>query len=436
MRFLSTLQVAFIQIRIPDAELWCMDETEQIAWIARRLTYGSGLTALTELVAKGRDATLESLRSPADEPISPWADEDVPDDITLDDSILTINAWLDHLAGSSTPLADWTTWFWHDHFAVSAPQIRSLSLFTRHIELLTELGGDGFASLLRAVTIDPAMLIFLDGRRNRVGAVNENYGRELLELYALGVGNYDEDDVRAAAVALTGWTLTTELDGSRFVPRRHDDTRQQLLGSTVNDLDSVIDAVTNHPACAEHLTRHMAEAMLGTTLPEDDVRSLADRFRASALNIADLRNDLLDLALAGAAEPIVLPPVQWFLQAEAVTAAEIEPRLRLFALRQMGQVPGVPPNVGGYPNALTWAGPSTTVGRFRAASLIAGNTPDDADLLDRARRRDWTGIAELTGRTDGFSTETLRALDDANTTRRNGREALAAVLMSPELAVA
>ncbi len=413
-----------------------MDDTEQIAWIARRLTFGSGLAALPELVANGRDAALETLLAPADEPTSPWAGEDIPDDITLDDSILTINAWLDHLAGSSTPLSDWTTWFWHDHFAVSAPQIRSLFVFTRHIDLLTELGGDGFAPLLRAVTIDPAMLIFLDGRRNRVGAVNENYGRELLELYALGVGNYGEADVRAAAVALTGWTLTTELDGSRFVSRRHDDTPQQLLGSTVNDLDSMIDAVTNHPACAEHLTRHMAEAMLGTALPEDDVRTVADRFRASALNVAVLRNDLLDLALAGAAEPVVLPPVQWFLQAEAVTAAEIEPRQRLFALRQMGQVPGVPPNVGGYPDALTWAGPSTTVGRFRAASLIAGRTSDDAELLDRARRRDWTAVAELTGRTGGFSAETLRALDDANTTRRNGREALAAVLMSPELAVA
>jgi len=433
---LSTLQVAFIQFRIPNAELCVMDDTEQIAWIARRLTFGSGLVALPELVANGRDAALETLLAPTDEPTSPWAGVDIPDDISLDDSILTINAWLDRLAGSSTPLSDWTTWFWHDHFAVSAPQIRSLSVFTRHIDLLAELGGDGFAQLLHAVTIDPAMLIFLDGRRNRIGAVNENYGRELLELYALGVGNYDEADVRAAAVALTGWTLTTELDGSRFAPRRHDDTPQQLLGSTVDDLDSVIDAVTGHPACAEHVTRHMAEAMLGTALPEDDVRTVADRFRASALNIGVLRNDLLDLALAGAAEPIVLPPVQWFLHAEAVTAAQIEPRQRLFALRQMGQVPGVPPNVGGYPDALTWAGPSTTVGRFRAASLIAGRTDDDAELLDRARRRDWTGVAELTGRTNGFSAETLRALDDANTTRRNGREALAAVLMSPELAVA
>ena len=413
-----------------------MDETEQIAWMARRLTFGSGLAELPELGAIGRDATLALLLEPEQTPASPWAGLDVPIDISLDDSIVAINAWLDHLVASPAPLQDWTTWFWHDHFAVSAPQIRSLAAFTRHIDLLAELGSGGFAELLRAVTIDPAMLIFLDGRRNRVGAVNENYGRELLELYALGVGNYDEADVRAAAVALTGWTWTEDVDDSRFVARRHDDTPQTLLGSTVHDLDSVIEVVTNHDACAEHITHHMAEAMLGTALSAADQRVIADRFRASSLDVGTLRRDLIELALEGASVPVVLPPLQWFLQTEALTGATLQPRPRLFALRQMGQVPGVPPNVGGYPDALTWAGPSTTVGRFRAASLLAESTPDDAPVLDRTRARDWTAVAELTGRPAGFSAATVRALDDANTSRRGGREALAAVLMTPELAVA
>ena len=412
-----------------------MDDMEKTAWLARRLTFGSGLSALPQLTEAGLEETINTLLSP-DEPSSPWDNVDVPADISLDDAIVVVDAWLNHLSASPTPLADWTTWFWHDHFSISAPQIKNLDIFTKHIDLLSTLGRGSFRTLIRAVTVDPAMLVFLDGRRNRAGAVNENYGRELLELYTLGVGNYDEDDVRAAAVALTGWTWNDEVSDSVFVSRRHDSTPQSLLGATVDDLDSVIDVLVAQPDCARHIATHLADALLGHALPTADLDVVSERFRANELDVSVLLRDLIDLALDGAAVPIVLSPVQWFLQAQVITTAELEPGHRLFALRQMGQVPGVPPNVGGYPDALTWAGPSTTVGRFRAASLIAGHSPDDSTMLERARARDWDAVAELCGRPDGFSAATLRALDDANTSRRNGRESLAAVLMTPELAVA
>ena len=108
------------------------------------------------------------------------------------------------------------------------------------------------------------MLVYLDGRTSTAEAPNENYGRELLELFALGVGNYTEDDVQAAARALTGWVVARRFDSARFVPGRHDRTPQTLLGvDGVTDVDSVIEAVVAHPAHPRFVARRIVREYLG-----------------------------------------------------------------------------------------------------------------------------------------------------------------------------
>ncbi len=414
-----------------------MDETQSVAWMARRLTFGEGIAHLDAWLADGAARVRDSLttESPATAS-SPWDGLELPTELSRESVPVLLTAWLDHLRTSARPFDSWMTWFWHDYFAVSAVQVQDLSAFTGHIDLLTNRGLAGFSSLLEAVTVDPAMLIFLDGRRNQAGSVNENYGRELLELYGLGIGNYTEDDVRAAAVALTGWVYVPELGDARFIPRRHDPTVQTLLGDPVDDVESVIATVTSHPACGPHVTQALATGILGRPLEASDLADVSWAFVESGLDLRALATDLIDRALAGEAAEIVLSPIQWLLQAESLTSAELPAEARISLLRQMGQLPGVPPNVGGYPGADTWAGPSTTVGRFRAASAIAALTPDEAPVLESTRARDWQAVASAAARPDGFSDVTIRALDDSDPNRRNGREALAAVLMSPEMAVA
>jgi uncharacterized protein (DUF1800 family) len=409
--------------------------TEQRAWVARRLTFGGGLNDRQQSTP-----SIAELTSPTDADLEPrFTDREIDTgqgrDRAAGNNVLGI--WLSSLARPTTSINDWVSWFWHDHFAVSAPVVKSLGLFAQHLDLLKSHGLGSFRDLLHAVTTDPAMLIFLDGRRNRRGAVNENYGRELLELYALGIGNYSELDVRAAAVALTGWALDEDQTGARFIARRHDATPQTLLGQTIDDVDSTLLAVTSSPACAFHITDRLSRAVLGAALPQPILDETAASFEASGLSIEHLLGALLHLALEeDLDQPMVLAPVQWLLHTEAMTGVELSTEHRLALLCQMGQVPGVPPNVGGYPGAETWAGPSTTIGRFRAASLIASQTGDESELLAATRTRSWTTAAHLTARPDGFSPATLSALDDANGQRRDGREALAALLMSPELAVA
>ncbi|MGI9608525.1 MAG: DUF1800 family protein [Acidimicrobiales bacterium] len=417
-----------------------MDATQSVSWMARRLTMGAGVASLESMLAAGPEATKLQLVDPDGEGIeaagSPWAGYDVPDEPDREETPRLLAAWLEHMRTTPRPFETWIGWFWHDHFAVSAGVVRYLPAFVAHIDMVTSLGLGAFDKMLRQVTTDPAMLAFLDGRQNRRGEVNENYGRELLELYALGIGNYDEDDVRAAAVALSGWAWRPGLSEARFVPSRHDPTPQTLLGSTVDDVDSVIDTVTSARACARHITSRLAAAILGWVPAGAEFDRLADGFEDTALDIRHLVDALIDIALEGGSVPIVMSPIAWFNQVESLTNAELEPQMRLALLRQMGQLPGVPPNVGGYPGADTWAGPSSTVGRFRAASVIASRTPDAAPILEAADQRAWDEVARLAARPDGFSSETLRSLDGTNTSRRSGREALAAVLMSPEMVVA
>ncbi len=414
-----------------------MNDDDQIAFLIRRLTFGSGFSAIQELHDTGPAAVREQMLAGAGTPHrSPWDGREIDGQLNVDLAVEAIGAWTDHLRTTDSPLAAWMTWFWHDHFAVSFRNLRTdISLFIGHIDLLDELRVAPFAELLRAVTIDAGMLVFLDGTRNASGAINENYGRELLELYALGIGNYDEDDVRAAAVALSGWTIPrrVETPTPRFVQRRHDATPQQLLGSTVDDLDSVISAVTTHDACADHLVAHLGERILGAAPTSSSAHTLADELRHNELDIASLLANLVDLALDGAATDIVLEPVQWLLHGEALTGP-LEPRPRLSLLRAMGQLPGAPPNVGGYPTASTWAGPSTTVGRFRAASVLAANCPEQAPILEAIRASEWDAVAYLTARPSGFSATTRTAIDELPA--GDGRAALAALLMSPEMAVA
>lgn len=419
------------------SDLGDMDETQQVAWMVRRLTLGGGVADLAKYEAKGPTATYLELTTPAPGVVtSPFGGLELPEEFAPEDVVAVLTVWLTHMRTTPDPFGEWMAWFWHDHFAISAGVVRDLTAFVGHIDLLCQLGLATFDDLLRAVTTDPAMLVFLDGRRNQRGAINENYGRELLELYALGIGNYTEDDVLAASVALSGWVWRPGLDNALFVPSRHDNTPQTLFGVTVGDVDGVVAAVTAQPACAQHVVRTLGQAVLGSAPTQANEERLADDFVTSGLDVRSLASSLIELALNGGSEPIVLSPVVWLNQAEALTGAIIEPEMRVAVLRQMGQMPGVPPNVGGYPGAETWAGPSSTIGRFRAASLVAGRTPDGAPVLDAARQGEWDELAHLAARPDGFSFETKRSLDGTNRTRRGGREALAAALMSPELVVA
>ncbi len=424
-----------------------MDKRSEIAWLARRAGWGLAPGELDELTTLGTGAVLDRLVAPDSFGVapneSPWNGMKFAVDPKgrqrAEENLEALNRWLTHLATSPRPFEDSMAWFWHDHFAVSSAVVNYLPAMVAHLELLQRRALGNFRELIRAVTVDAAMLVFLDGATSTGRSPNENYGRELQELYTLGIGNYTEADVRAAAVALTGYVVRRRDDWKvGFVPQRHDDTPQVLLGvGGVHDVDTVVDTVLDHPAAATRIAGKMAAHFLGNADPAL-VKELAGVFSDASLESAPLARAVLEAGLAGESVPIVMAPVPWLVQAVRSTSAVIEPRVAVAMLRNMGQMPGQPPNVGGYPGSATWLSSSSTAARFSAAGIIAARTPDEAPVLAAAAGGDWADLADLLMRPDGFSAATRAALSDvaASTGGRPGEGRLAVALSSPDLLIA
>jgi uncharacterized protein (DUF1800 family) len=288
------------------------------------------------------------------------------------------------------------------------------------------------------VTTDPAMLVYLDGRQSSGRAPNENYGRELMELFTLGVGNYTEDDVKAAARALTGWVVPTPRDApayrsASFVARRHDDTPQHFLGHDgVHDLDGVVAAVCAQPACATFIARKLARAAVGPNVDDATISQLATTFVAGGLDITVLTRAVVAALVTGIdGGPVVLAPVVWLVTAQKATGAVLAAPVRVAGLRDAGQVPTFAPNVSGWPSGSAWYASATVVARFNLAAAIAENAPADNPAVVAAGEGDLGALAAALGLA-GFGAPTTRALHDVS----DGPSRLVLALTSPEFVTA
>lgn len=417
-----------------------MDDRTAIAWLHRRVGFGLAPGELDELEALGVDATLDRLLDPdaAGVPAEPSPFADLPFERRnpLPSIRAAVERWFDRMVATRRPLVEWMAWYWHGHLTTSVATVRFAPLVADQIDLYRTAGLGDLPSLLRAVTVDPAMLVYLDGNTSTGAAPNENYGRELLELFALGVGAFTEDDVRAAARALTGWTVDRRTGEARFVPARHDGTPQRLLGRRVHDVDTVVAAVTEHPACAPFVTGRLARAVLGDV---DDglVDRLARGFVDADLRIAPLVRSILEAGLDGAGTSVLGAPVPWAAAARRATGAAPDTRVVGRLLDSAGQLPLRPPSVAGWPGGPAWLAASTVVARFNLALALAFGAPADGVARRAAHRADVDALADALGRPDGFTAETAGAVRSApaGAGRAAGVERLAVALASPDLAV-
>ncbi len=187
----------------------------------------------------------------------------------------TIGWWMNRMAYGRYPLHEKLTLFWHGHFTTSAKDERSAMLMWRQNELLRRYAADNFEPFVRAISRDPAMLDYLNNNENRKEHPNENYARELMELFTLGIGNYTETDVKQGARAFTGWGH----DGVDFVYREedHDDGIKYFLGRSGDfDGDDVISIILQQPVCSRFIAGELfkyfayenTDASLGTALGE------------------------------------------------------------------------------------------------------------------------------------------------------------------------
>lgn len=383
-------------------------------------------------VERGLSAEIEQLLLPQPVDGDPWDDSLLPiEPMNRAASVYAIHTWLETMVASQAPLIERMAWLWHGHFVSAIDKVRIARLMVEQVRLFRRSGMGQFRELLRSVTIDPAMLVYLDLRTSTGEEPNENYARELLELFALGEGAYTEADVKAGAAALTGWTLVRGEGAVRFREFRHDDTMQRYLGREgVHDLDSVIDAVMAHPAMPRWIAAVVADELLGGA-PAGVVAGLADRFAESGFELAELVRAAL-AAIATDAAPMVLAPVPWYVIARRVTGSTPEQRRVLPLLRAAGQLPMLPPNVAGWPSGSAWFGASSLVARANLAAVVADATPE-GEVLAAAEGDDSAVLAETLGLpSPGFGPESSKALASA----APGAARLAAALITPEFVIA
>jgi uncharacterized protein (DUF1800 family) len=430
-----------------------VSEREAIARLHRRAGFGLAPGELDELEALGVDTVIDRMVDPGghDVPAGPadvWEGVEFPYTDSGRGAITAVTMWLDHLLTAARPFEEWMAWHWHGHLVSSMAVVAFVPKMTAQMNLFRTGGLGSFARLLRAITIDPGMLSYLDGVDSSGRHPNENYSRELLELFALGVGNFTEDDVLAGAGALTGWRVRFEETGSAvdpfravayFDPAEHDDSPQEYLGRAgVHDLDTVIDAVVAHEACAPFVATRLGRAVLGPDADPGLLEDLARRFRDADLDLRVLARGVLEAVAEDRVTELVLGPMPWLLAAQRATGAELDADGRYYGLQGAGHLPLWPPNVGGWPGGATWLASSTTAQRYNLAGAVAAASPEDNEARRAAAAADLPALADALGRPEGFTAPTSAALSDlaADARRDGGIGLLTVALASPDLVIA
>jgi uncharacterized protein (DUF1800 family) len=276
--------------------------------------------------------------------------------------------WVGEMLATPSPLTERMTLFWHNHFVSSQQKVKLSELMYRQNATLRANALGNFADLLHAIARDPAMVIYLDNAQNRKGSPNENFAREVMELFTLGEGHYSEQDIKEAARAFTGWSL--DRDTGQFLFRRfiHDNGEKTVLGRTGNlDGDQVLDILLAQPATAEFITRKLWREFVSPDPDEAAIRRIAQRFRDSRYDIKVALHDIFTSDAFYASENravLVKSPVE--LVVGTLRQFDMKPGEPLpfaIAAAGMGQNLFAPPNVKGWPGQETWINASTLLAR-------------------------------------------------------------------------
>ncbi|GBE24380.1 hypothetical protein BMS3Bbin02_00651 [bacterium BMS3Bbin02] len=373
---------------------------EQISHVVRRMGMGAAGPTIADF-ATPQDAIgtlLDRTR-----PVRHTPEVEAPGDFEEARSIEQRQAPLRYLFSELTsgrdPLEERMTWFWHDHFATGARKVNvGWLILQQHLTIRDNALGN-FADLLHAITVDPAMLVFLDGVENRLGAINENYGREVMELFTIGRGNYTEQDVIEASRAFSGWVInrpsrrnrnlsSVGLWESQFVPEFHDDDEKTYLGVTGNlGSADAINILLDQPTTSRNIVTKLYQELVGTVPDSQTLDELSTEFAADYEILPLVRaivtsSGFLDGDVIGIKIRTPLERAAGILQAFG-TGAEL--RFLARSLERVNYLPFNPPNVAGFVTGDRLLSPFSLVHAFDLAGSIR-EIPDDMSSSDILRR--------------------------------------------------
>ncbi len=300
--------------------------------------------------------------------------------------------WLTRMLHSPHPFQEKITLFWHNHFATSYAKVQNARFMLGQYELMHRHALGNFAELLREMSSDAAMLIWLDGRDSKKGNPNENYAREIMELFSLGVGHYTEQDIRQAARAFTGWEIQN--GKTVFNKKQHDDGAKTVLGQTGKwNADDIVRICLEQKSAASFIVGKLYRFLISETgQPRPELlQPLAEQFRAGGYDFAALVKTMLSSNLFFSSRVYrarIKSPVDFVLNIVRALQGKIGTTALAQSLEQLGQNLFSPPSVKGWDGGRTWLNGQTLL--FRQNLALALTSTEDARF---GRRTDPAALA-------------------------------------------
>jgi uncharacterized protein (DUF1800 family) len=291
--------------------------------------------------------------------------------------------WTSLLLDGRAALRERVALMWHDVFATSHAKVDDVRMMHAQNQVFRTLGLGDFRELMHAVAKDPAMLVWLDGDDNRRGQPNENFARELMELFCLGIGNYSERDVQEAARAFSGWGTA----GRSFVdrPEQHDEGLKRIFGQQgAFDGTDAVNLVLDHPACSRHVARRLLEEFLHPEPTEEETGALARFLVAHDWNVGEAIAHVLQSARffsPRARRSRIAGPVEIVAISTRALGARVPPKLLVRVCEELGQSLFRPPSVKGWDGGERWIQASTWIARHnRLGSLASAHLDRSGDV--------------------------------------------------------
>ena len=305
--------------------------------------------------------------------------------------------WYREMIDTPSQLSEKMALFWHNHFTSSFKKVKSPSLLYHQNQLLRQYAMGSFADLLHKIARDPAMILYLDTQTNLKKSPNENFARELLELFTLGEGNYTEVDIKEGARAFSGWSVNKKTGKFRLRPKQHDEGEKRFMGHRGNfGGDEIINLLLDNPRTAEHITHKLWLEFVSDTPDPAQVEALAHQLKNSGYEMKPLLKALL-LSPAfrdpGNRGTLIKSPVE--LAVGTIRTLEIsvmETRPLVHYGRVLGQDIFDPPNVKGWAGGTGWIDTNTLLLRQTVLADILHGTvlrekaASDEELMKKMRR--------------------------------------------------
>jgi len=293
--------------------------------------------------------------------------------------------WVNRMALTNRPLQEKMTLFWHNHFATGFSKVQNGYLMYKQNEFLRQNALGNFRDVLTGITSDGAMLIWLDGNKNRKNNTNENYAREVMEVFSTGRGPYTQDDVEAGARAFTGYYIDSNGDG-QFNPAQHDNTTKTFMGVT-GDLgpQDIIDILVAHPATAANLSTELFEFFGYPNPSADTINNLSQVYMESGYSIYSLVEAILkspEFVSQQAYLANVKSPAEYVASALHSLGATANMSAVESTMTNQGQQLFNPPSVFGWPSGMGWISTDSMMERFNFPIYVQTTAENPASGLD------------------------------------------------------